>query len=350
MNAFPDNGSGPRFISRERAEHLVHDLQGLKVRAEPLYGYYDQNFRIRAGAEGDFVLKIVSGATKQHAVHIDFQAALLRHLSLAKLSIETPVPVPVSSTASSVEITDDAGQSHCAWMLTWVEGELLETCPAYDDAVLRGLGAAIGQIDRALARFSHPGEERYARWDLVNLGDMADLLNFVKSKARRRIISDVLKGFTDEVLSKREELRRSIIHNDGGNQHNMLTSVNADQAVVVSGVIDFGDAVRTHTVFDAGITAAYATFGCDDPAHAITEVSTGFHAQCPLTEPEIRLLPVIVKARLAATVLIAAERKAKEPDNSYGQVSAGPAWRTLIALAGLDSSKLSDRIQDACRS
>ncbi len=347
----PETSHGPVFITTEQAEQIAFDAFGIRSQAESLYGYFDQNIRLRTGDERDFVLKITRDGSEDTSRHIQLQCALLEHLSACDLRIKHPhVRLNREGTATEF-ITDAAGAAHLAWMLSFVEGDLLDSVSRYDNELLIGLGQAVAEVDRALLDFQHPADQRYSRWDLGNALDLASTLDHIEDERKFEIIADFLRGFEMTALRKINKLDSSVIHNDGGNQHNMLISSDAAGAVQVTGIIDFGDAMRTRTLFDLGITAAYASFGCDKIADALAEVAAGFNRELPLTESDIGLLPWLVAARLTATVVMAAERLAKEPGNRYAQVSAGPAWTKLEQLMTTDFEELSEvvskRLQQA---
>ncbi len=347
----PETSHGPVFITTEQAEQIALDAFGIRGQADSLYGYFDQNIRLRTGDERDFVLKITRDGSEDTSRHIQLQCALLEHLSACDLRIKHPhVRLNREETATEF-ITDAAGAAHLAWMLSFVKGDLLDSVSRYDNELLVGLGQAMAEVDRALLNFQHPADQRYSRWDLGNALDLASALDHIEDERKFKIIADFLRGFEISALPRIDGLGSSVIHNDGGNQHNMLIGADPGGSVEVTGIIDFGDAVRTRTLFDLGITAAYASFGGDNVTEAIAEVAAGYNCEMPLTETDIELLPWLVAARLTATVVIAAERLAKEPTNRYAQVSAGPAWTKLEQLMTTDFEELSEvvskRLQQA---
>ena len=338
----PETSHDPVFITTEQAEQISFDAFGIRGQAESLYGDINQNIRLRTGDERGFVLKIAPDGSEDTSRHIQMQCALLEHLSTCDLRVKHP-RVRLNKNGTVTEfITDAAGNTHLAWMLSFVEGELLDTVSRYDNELLIGLGQAVAAVDRALLDFQHPADQRYSRWNLGNALDLADALDHIEDERKFKIIADFLRGFEITALPRIDGLGSSVIHNDGGNQHNMLIGTGPDGSVQVTGIIDFGDAVRTRTLFGLGITAAYASFGCDNVTEAIAEVAAGYNREMPLTETDIELLPWLMAARLAATVVFAAERLAKEPANRYAQVSAVPAWTRLEQLMQTDFTGLAE--------
>lgn len=338
----PETSHDPVFITTEQAEQISFDAFGIRGQAESLYGDINQNIRLRTGDERGFVLKIAPDGSEDTSRHIQMQCALLEHLSTCDLRVKHP-HVRLNKNGTVTEfITDAAGTTHLAWMLSFVEGELLDTVSRYDNELLIGLGQAVAAVDRALLDFQHPADQRYSHWDLGNALDLADALDHIEDERKFKIIADFLRGFEITALPRIDGLGSSVIHNDGGNQHNMLIGAGSGGSMQVTGIIDFGDAVRTRTLFGLGITAAYASFGCDNVTEAIAEVAAGYNREMPLTETDIDLLPWLLGARLTATVVIAAERLANEPANRYAQVSAGPAWTRLEQLMQTDFTGLTE--------
>ncbi len=126
-------------------------------------------------------------------------------------------------------------------------------------------------------------------------------------------------------------LRKSIIHSDG-NDYNVLTRLDENGLPVVSGVIDFGDMVYSHTVNEVAIAAAYAMLGKADPLSVAAEVVAGYHAENPLVEDEIEVLFDFICMRLCMSVSIAANQRRQAPDNEYLGITQAPAWALLAKL------------------
>jgi Ser/Thr protein kinase RdoA (MazF antagonist) len=160
--------------------------------------------------------------------------------------------------------------------------------------------------------------------------------------SRQAIVEGFLGRFEEDLLPRLQARPRSVIHNDGGNQHNMILGDSR-----VGGIIDFGDAVRTHRICGLGIAAAYATFGTSEPLHAIGRVARGYHRVLPLDDDDLALVTRLAAARLSSSVCLSNARAQREPDNEYAVISAAPAWRVLERLAELDLASAAERIREA---
>ncbi len=90
--------------------------------------------------------------------------------------------------------------------------------------------------------------------------------------------------------------------------------------------------IETVTVAEVAVAAAYASFGAADPLAAVLPLVAGYHRVLPLREDEIAVLDILVRTRLAVSVVNSACRAAAEPGDPYLTVSEAPAWAALEGL------------------
>jgi 4-aminobutyrate aminotransferase-like enzyme len=100
----------------------------------------------------------------------------------------------------------------------------------------------------------------------------------------------------------------------------------------VTSVVDFGDMLESVVVADLAIACAYAMQGKADPLGTAAQVVAGYHADNPLTEPELGLLFPLICTRLTVSVINSAEQRAGFPVEAYLTISETDAWRTLERL------------------
>jgi Ser/Thr protein kinase RdoA (MazF antagonist) len=86
----------------------------------------------------------------------------------------------------------------------------------------------------------------------------------------------MLDRYLTDTAPKLATLRTSVIHSDG-NDYNVLVSPYGRWGNRVSGLIDFGDMVHSHTVNELAIACAYALMGKTDPLAAAVRVVAGYH-------------------------------------------------------------------------
>jgi len=192
----------------------------------------------------------------------------------------------------------------------------------------------MGRLDAALAGFFHPAAERELKWDLARAGWIRNSLHYVSDPERRKLVERLLNLYEAEVAPVLASLRRSVIHNDA-NDYNVLVGLTRREPRQVASVIDFGDMLRTQTVGEVAVAAAYALLGTPDPLAAAAAVVAGYQSAFPLEEKEIALLFPLICARLCVSVVNSAYRRTLEPDDPYVTVSEAPAWAALEQLAGI---------------
>ena len=77
--------------------------------------------------------------------------------------------------------------------------------------------------------------------------------------------------FEGEILPRLAKLRGSVIHNDA-NDYNLLVRGATPWEREVTGLLDFGDMVRTQTICELAIACAYAMLDKPDPLPAAAAV------------------------------------------------------------------------------
>ena len=306
----------PRF-SEVAVGGILHDAYGVDGDLHPLPSERDQNFRVVVDGVPRYVAK-VSNAT-EHSEVVDLQCRAMEHLATA--GIDCPVAVP-GLDGQTVRRVD----GHLFWILTFLPGELMARRRERSPELLHAFGMFLGRVTHALADFEHPAAERDLQWDVTRSGDVMTRYLSDVDEARRPLLEVALRDFTERVVPALPSLPRSVIHNDA-NDHNVLIDGDA-----ITGLIDFGDMVHSVTVNEVAVGCAYAALGQPDPCAAIRSVVDGYAASAPLSDLERRLLPDLVRTRLATSVAISAHQHALEPHNAYLTVSEEQAWRVLAEL------------------
>jgi 4-aminobutyrate aminotransferase-like enzyme/Ser/Thr protein kinase RdoA (MazF antagonist) len=301
--------------------------------AEPLPSDRDQNFLLTTEDSGRRCVLKLAHAGEDRGI-LDFQNRILEHLGRAGF--------PVSKVLFSrdgrevVETPGENGVTHFTRLLTWLPGKVLSGVNPQLPPLLRSLGAYLGSMDRALEDFSHPAQDRELKWDLRHgVRVVREHLVHVEDRARRQLLEEMAERFSQALRPLIPSLRLSVIHGDA-NDHNVL--VDEGEAWMnpwdrrVAGLVDFGDAVRSYTVGEAAIAAAYAMLGKDDPLSVASHVVAGYHSALPLREEEMAALFPLMGLRLCTSVAISAHQKQLEPHNKYLTVSEAPSWILLERL------------------
>jgi 4-aminobutyrate aminotransferase-like enzyme/Ser/Thr protein kinase RdoA (MazF antagonist) len=323
----------PRLTLRD-AEHLARSLFGVETVATALPSERDQNVRLRAADGAGYVLK-VANATERREM-LEAENAVMRHLAGTGLT-----PRLVSTLAG-----EDIARSgvHFVRLITALDGTPLGDTARQGDALLQDLGRAVATLDRALQGFDHPALHRAFHWDLAAATSViAERLPLVQDAEARDMVARVLAIHGEHVAPRLAGFRRSAIHGDA-NDYNVLVDARAQ---AVTGIVDFGDMVVSHTVNDVAIAMAYAALGKDDPLAAAAQVAAGYHAVNPLTDEEIGALHGLMLLRLGLSVCVAAAQQAERPDQAYLGISQGPIRTTLPALVAIHPRLAHYRLRDA---
>lgn len=129
-----------------------------------------------------------------------------------------------------------------------------------------------------------------------------------RASLARHFIASYGEALPSEVM---DALPHSIIHSDI-NDTNLLF-----EGGRIAGVLDFGDSIRSCTVFDVGIAAAYYSLAQEDPLRVFGEVLRGYLRSASLTEPELAAFFHVAYGRVLLSACFSAQSCAAEPDNEY---------------------------------
>ncbi len=211
MNPEPISERKETFPNSE-ATRLAAELYGLKASAKLLPGEYDHNFLLTTDNGAEYVLKVMH-AHRERAL-IDLQCQALAHLAERAPSLLLPRVCPTLKGELIATANTSDGAEHLVWLLLYVPGDLFAKANPHTPELLFSLGSLLGQVDAALADFSHPAAIREMKWDLARAGWVKDYLQFIEDSSRREMIERLLQRYETAVIPKLSTLRKSVIHND----------------------------------------------------------------------------------------------------------------------------------------
>lgn len=331
-------------ISTELAEHFATSIYGLRAKAKALTGEVDFNFLLETPQGNRYTLKV--SRPNSSKIELSFQAAMMDYLADKSLPFQVPSVVRTQRKRWGQQIIDEAGRERWVRLQKWIEGdEIIEVNPR-DQKILKSWGATCGHLSKALQGFDHPHAHRHFRWDPSQVLDTRPMVKHVQTEDQKTLLEYYWDLFLEEVEPLRADLRKSVNHNDG-HDRNVLVQRVANE-VVVSGVIDFGDAVYTETINELAIACAYACMGQADPLRAAYSVVAGYNAVFPLQPNELKVLLPLIGARLVITVSIAAQNRVAEPENAYLQVSDDQAWDVLKFFRNVSPAFAEMTFREAC--
>ena len=329
----------PPAFSAADAVSIAASHYGIKAQTRPLVSDKDQNFRLDADDGKQYVLKISNYAEKLQ--FIDFQNCALLHISKQDPTFPSPRVIPTLEGQLHCSARCD-GKTHYVRVLSWLDGLVLDDMKLEPGLVNR-LGKLLARLGLVLKDFEHPGSNPPSAWDMKRAASLQDLLVYVEDPKLRQLVEKALDQFITRVKPVLDTLRTQVIYNDM-NLGNVL--MDKEQPDRISGLIDFGDLVKSPLIIDLAIAAAYQLGEGDDPLADALPMIAGYHAIRPLQETEIHLLTDLIRTRLITSLLIGSYRSNLFPENKeYILISHDPAKRALIGLDGLDSEAAFDRIQ-----
>ncbi len=300
----------PPAIGVATVAEAVASQFGLHGEYTPLVSERDQNFELRATDGGRCVVKVSSAL--EDGLTTEFQVGALLHLHPAQ-GIRTPRVVTALDGCATGAITH-AGVTHCLRVVSWVQGEQLETIEL-QPTLLSRFGSALAQLDLALQGFSHHGENPVLLWDLQRVCELRELLDHIEDVHERAAVGAAIDDFEADVIPSSDALRAQVIHSDANPENVLLSDTGF-------GFIDFSDIVRAPLVFDVAIAASYLRCLDGDPLRFIAPFVAGYHAVLPLKTIELELLFDLVRSRLATTITLLHWRMRKRSgDDPYRKKS-----------------------------
>ncbi|MBB4956174.1 Ser/Thr protein kinase RdoA (MazF antagonist) [Agrobacterium vitis] len=314
------------------AEAAVRDIYGFSGMATRLSSERDETFLFRRNDGMEFILKIANPA--EDPIALEFQDGALLHLA----SVAPAVPVPrlvITKSGRRSDMLDTSDGPRIIRLLTFLRGELqyrTRTCEAQS----RNVGRALAALGIGLENYDGRPPTGKLMWDISHTLDLFNVVDHVAPERRARVDA-ILLEFERASSAVNGLMRRQIIHNDF-NPHNIL--LNPHKQAEVVGIIDFGDMVHAPLINDLAVALSYhlATDNWVTRARAFLE---GYLSARALEPAEVELLPVLTRARLAMSIIVAEWRSARVPENaSYIMRNHAIAWRGILNISDLTPARL----------
>jgi hydroxylysine kinase len=184
----------------------------------------------------------------------------------------------------------------------------------------------LGRVDVALEAFGHPADNRRLVWDIRHFHRLTALVEDTPDTEHRRLAREVFRLFDTAIVPRLGDLETQVIHGDYS-PHNVVVDAGSDH--FVTGVIDFGDTMRSAVIFDPAV--CMANLLGRTPAHPWLDACSfvaGYVRTRPIKESELPLLPIAALARLTLRGLITHWRAKRVPDRrEYLLEHAKDDWR-----------------------
>ncbi len=324
--------SQPRLeVTTGEAAALARELFALEASSVvALPGERDINFRLADANGRKFVLKVLHPA--EDPAVAEFQALALVHIADSDPSLPVPRVVEPVRGVSRVLAQTPGDPGYRVRCVTYLPGRPLAG-DASSPSLWRSLGAFVGRLDAALAEFTHPADDHELLWDLKRADRALALVEAVPDGPRRTLIRGVLERFREDMKRGIAELPMQVIHNDFNSHNLLISSTDPEQ---VTGVIDFGDAVRASRSQELATAAAYQDGGARHALEPAAHIAAAYHVVNPLSREELAVVPDLIAVRLALSVVITSWRAALHPEEAdYILRSQATVVSNLERLAAL---------------
>lgn len=170
----------------------------------------------------------------------------------------------------------------------------------------------------------------------------------ITNSNRLNILNEILDEFSQFVVPKMDYFRKSNIQNDP-NASNIIINKSSNCLGWDVSFIDFLDIVETCSVFNIAISLAYLMQLSSKPLEIAKILLGSYHEEFPLSDEEIQVLPILIKARLAVSVTICARKLIDEPNNEYLPINFETGWKLLEFLSPLGSENFSNLLSQYCQ-
>jgi hydroxylysine kinase len=271
----------------------------------------DDTFRLRTDSN-DYLVKV--SPPDEAEVVVALQTAVMRFLQ--GVAPELPVQRVKLTVGGDdrVVIRSNDGRTRVLRVFDFVEGPVLaRTNP--DAEQLARVGEMLGRVDVALETFEHPADRRGLVWDIRHFHQLTELVDHTSNTEHRQLAKEVFRLFGGAIVPRLGDLETQVIHGDYS-PYNVVVDPRSDE--FVTGVIDFGDTMRSAVIFDPAVCLANLLGRA--PGHPWLDACAfvaGYERARPIKDWELPLLPIAALARLTLRALITnwrAERVAERRD------------------------------------
>lgn len=306
-----------------------------------LSGERDLNFLVTLADSPDrYVLKLSDHL--ENPLALALQNAALDHLAQQAPQLPVQRLLRWQDGTALRAVPGPAGQ-RLARMLTYLPGLPLHEAPP-SATQRQAIGAALAGLDRALQYFQHPVVSNEAlMWDLQRTAELRAWLPAIQDATSRAWAETVFELYLQQVQPVLATLPQQFLHNDF-NPYNLL--VDPARPERICGLLDFGDMLHGPRVFDVAVAASYQAHAQGQPRiESLFEFMQGYQQANPLSQPELRLVPLLAALRCAITLCITERRAQWFPENrAYILRNHAVASAGLHALMTLGLAAAADRL------
>ncbi len=333
-------------VSLDEAARLAREYFGVSGEVRELGSTQEANFRVR-GDGRDVVLKVANPAFA--APELDLQNAVMSRLVAADLPVLTPVPLPALDGRLLVEATAGGQRTHLR-LLTFVPGRVLSETLVLADPVLHAVGGLAARLGEAMRDVEHPAADRVLQWDPRRAADVVQALApSVPDDAARAGVEQLSAAAWRRLEPLVDDLRTQVVHADLAD-YNIVAERGTDGRPHLSGVIDFGDVMRSWLVGDlaTAVTSMLWRPG-RSPLLDVVQAARGYQAVTPLREAEVAALWPLVVTRAAVLTVSVEHQLAEDPHNETAAGERDADWVLLDRVAQVPFDLAEEALRQALR-
>jgi 4-aminobutyrate aminotransferase-like enzyme/Ser/Thr protein kinase RdoA (MazF antagonist) len=317
-------------VGPEPALQLLEQHYGLTGTLRSLGSQQDLNYRVDC-AHGRYVLKICRG--DYAAAELQAQHAALKHLQ-GQPAARVPKVMDALNGEDLLTVTVE-GQAVHLRLLDYIDGQPLTHLPHLGREVVAGFGRLCGQLNLALANFTHPGLERTLQWDPRHANELIHyLLSALENLPHRALIEQMTAQAQQRVRPLAERLPWQAVHMDITDD-NVVWQRDDQRHWQIQGVIDFGDLVHTWRIADLSVTCAALLHHAEGDPFAVLPAIQAYHAVNPLQPQELQVLWPLIVARAVVLVLSSEQQQRLDPNNEYLLSNAEHEWEIFHVAASV---------------
>ncbi|OBC10927.1 hypothetical protein A5784_36105 [Mycobacterium sp. 852013-50091_SCH5140682] len=325
----------------EVVRSLIDSRYGLSGTLSRIATEKDDTFRLTTAA-GTYLVKVSPDGEDPDIVAL--QTAAIRHVSTVAPDLPVQQVIPTLDGCGHHTIDATTGKyPRILRVLQFIPGTTLSHAdPSHEQ--LQNVGGMLARLSLALKDFTHGADTRLVLWDLAHFHRLGPLRAYTTDPSHLDVTDRVIAGYNETVTPVVAALDTQVIHGDFS-PFNVVVSPSDPR--YVTGILDFGDAVRSATIFDVSVAMAnQLSAELPDPWDRAAAVLSGYQRVRTLSSNEMSLLPHTVLARLLMRALIAGWRAHQNPErHEYLMSHASSDWENLAAAAAVSPDEVAARLQ-----
>lgn len=332
-----------QMAATNQVSGVLQTSYGLQGLLKPLPGYSDLNFLLQLDDARHFIVKVANSADSLSV--LDLQNQAMTRLATAGLAVPEVLANHCGSCISAIELN---GETRWLRVLSYLPGRCYGELPQAEKgpALWQQLGQLMGNVSQGFVNFEHVAAHRELDWDLATAYSLCQRKMHWLPAEQLPLVQHVLALYQQHVRPHLSQLPQSVIHNDA-NDYNLLLQP-AGASWQITGLLDFGDMLYSHTINELAVACAYAILQQTDPVSVIKTVTAAYHQQHPLNAIELAVLPCLIALRLCISLCNSAQASQAEPDNPYILISAAAAQQALMQLQQLNFWLLAQQLKLQC--